>query len=51
MREQKGLATILIPLWESDPWWQLVCPDTNHFYDNIVDWVLMPRDDPTLFEA
>ena len=25
LREQKGLASMLIPLWESAPWWQLVC--------------------------
>ena len=24
LREQKGLASILISLWESTPWWQLV---------------------------
>ena len=35
--EQKGLAAMLIPLWESAPWWQFVCPDTNHFSDNGVD--------------
>ena len=51
LREQKGLATMLIPLWVSAPWWQLVCPDTNHFSDNVVNWVCLPRDDPTLFEA
>ena len=37
LREQKGLATMLIPLWESVPWWQVVSPDTNHFSDNVVD--------------
>ena len=28
-----------------------MCPDTNHFFDNVVDWVWLLRDDPTLFEA
>ena len=42
---------MLIPLWDSAPWWQLMCPDTNHFSDNVVDWVWLPRDDLTLFEA
>ncbi len=26
-------------------------PDTNHFADNVVDWVWLPRDDPSLFVA
>ncbi len=51
LREQKGVATMLIPLWKSAPRWQLVCPDTNHFSNNMDDWVWLPRDDPTLFEA
>ena len=38
-----------ISLWEFVPWWQLVCPDTNHFSDNMVDWAWLHRDDPTLF--
>jgi hypothetical protein len=42
---------MLIPMSESAPWWQPVCPDTNHFSNNVFDWVWLPRDDPTLFEA
>jgi len=43
---------MLIPLWEFAPcWWQLACPDTNHFSDNVVDWVWLRRDDPTLFQV
>ena len=42
---------MLIPFWESAPWWQLVCPDTNYFCNNVVDLAWLPRDDPTLFET
>ena len=42
---------MLIPLWESAPWWQLICPDIGHFADNVVDWVWLPRDDSSLFVA
>ena len=49
--EHKGLAPMLIPLWESAPWWQLICPDTNHFADIVVDWVWLPMDDSSLFMA
>ena len=42
---------MLIPLWESAPWWHLVCPDTNNFSKYVVDWVWLPRDDQTLFVA
>ncbi len=51
LREQRGLATMLIPLWDSAPWWQLVCPDTNHFSEFVLDWVALPRGDPSLFVA
>ena len=42
---------MLIPLWESAPWWQLVCPNTNHFSNNVVDWVWLPSDDLSLLVA
>jgi phytoene dehydrogenase-like protein len=51
LRKQRGLATMLIPLWDSAPWWQLVCPDTNHLSEFVVDWVALPRGDPSLFVA
>ncbi len=40
-----------IPLWESAPWWQLVCPDAAHLAECVVDRVGLPRDDPALFVA
>ncbi len=33
LREQKGVATMLIPLWEFAPWWQLLCPVSGHLSD------------------
>ena len=42
---------MLIPLWESTPWWQLACPDAAHFAECVVDWVWLPRSDPALFVA
>jgi len=51
LRERKGLATMLIPLRESAPWWELVCLDTNNFVDNVADWAWLPRDDSSLFVA
>ncbi len=42
---------MLIPLWESAPWWQLVCPDAAHFAECVVDWVWLHRDDLALFVA
>ena len=51
LREQNGLATTMIPLLKSAPGWQLICPDTNHVADNVVDWMWLPRDDPSLFVA
>jgi len=42
---------MLIPIWESAPWWQLVCPDASHFADCVVDWFPFPRGDLSLFVA
>ena len=42
---------MMIPIWESAPWWHLVFPDANHFVDCVVDWFLLPRGDPSLFVA
>ncbi len=51
LQDQKGTASMLIPFWKSAPWWQLVCPDACHFAECVVDWVWLPRDDPSLFVA
>ena len=51
LREQKGTASMLIPLWESAPWWHLVCPDASHLSDCVVDWLPLPRGDPSVFVA
>ncbi len=42
---------MLIPLWESAPWWQLVSPDACHFAECVLNWVWLLRDDPSLFVA
>ena len=42
---------MLIPIWESAPWWHLVCPGANHFADCVVDWFSLPMGDPSLFVA
>jgi hypothetical protein len=40
---------MLIPLWESAPWWHLVYPDASHLSDCVVDWFPLPKGDPSLF--
>jgi len=42
---------MLITLWESAPWWQLVCPCACHFVECVVDWIWLPKDDTSLFVA
>ena len=49
LREQEATATILVPLWDSATWWLLVAPDAVHLSDAVLDWVWLPREDPTLF--
>jgi hypothetical protein len=49
LQHDEGVATMLIPLWESATWWRLVVPDAAHFAEAVVDWVWLPRADPDLF--
>ena len=49
LREQKAVATILVPMWKSSTWWHLVVPDGSHLSECVVDWVCLPRGDPILF--
>ena len=45
------MATLLLPLWESATFWTLLVPDAIHFAEAVVDWVWLPRMEPTLFVA
>ena len=49
LQAQGAAASLLVPLWESATWWQLVTPEVGHLSDCIVDWVWLPREDPSLF--
>ncbi len=40
---------MLIPVWVSATWWHLVAPDMMHLSEKVVDWVWLPREDPSLF--
>ena len=40
---------MLVPLWESATWWEIVVPDAAHFSEEVVDWVRLPKGDPSLF--
>ena len=42
---------MIIPLWSSSTWWHLVAPDAMHLSNFFVDWVWIPRDDPSIFVA
>jgi hypothetical protein len=41
LREQQvvTLATLLVPMWESSTWWDLVVPDGPHLFQYVLDWV------------
>ena len=41
-------AIVLVPLWELATWWGLVVPDGAHFSEEVVNWVWLPRDNPSL---
>ena len=46
LREQRAVASMLVPLWKSATWWQLIAPEVGHLSDRVVDWLWLPRGDP-----
>ena len=46
---QNVKATIIVPLWTSATWWHLIAPDAFHLPEYVIDWVWLPRNDPSLF--
>ncbi len=49
LKHDGATANVLVPLWESATWWGLVVQDGAPFSEEFVDWVWLPRDDPSLF--
>jgi hypothetical protein len=39
----------MFPLRTSATWWHLIAPDAFHLSEFVVDWVWLPRNDPSLF--
>ncbi len=46
---QNVKATIIVPLWTSATWWHLIALDAFHLFEYVIDWVWLPRNDPSLF--
>ena len=49
LQSDATVATLLVLLWESATWWTLLVPDAIHLAEAVVDWVWLPRMEPTLF--
>ena len=49
LQHDGGIATMVIPLWESAKWWRLVVPDVAHFVEAVVDMVWLPMSGHDLF--
>ena len=49
LQHDGAIATVLVPLWESATWWGLDVPDRAHFSEEVVDWVWLSMNDPSLF--
>jgi hypothetical protein len=50
MESDAFTATLLVPLWVSAPRWPLLVPDAIRFIEAVVDWVWLPKMEPSLFE-
>jgi hypothetical protein len=46
---QECMATVIIPLWWSAPWWPVLCPAGEVFLPCVVGWVEIPRSIPLFF--
>ena len=49
LQSDAAFATLLVSSWESVTWWTILVPDAIHFAEAVVDWVRLPRMEPTLF--
>ena len=38
LEAERAAATIVVPMWTTQPWWLLLCPDGVHFADCVVQW-------------
>jgi hypothetical protein len=45
----RAKAVIIVLLWTSYIWGHLIAPDVVHFSENVVDWLWLPRNDPSIF--
>ncbi len=49
LQSDATVATLLVSLRESATWWTLLVPDAIYFTEAVVDWVWLPKMEPTLF--
>ena len=49
LREQKAIATLVVPLWTSATLWQSIALDAKHFSKFVIDWMWLPMKDSSLF--
>ncbi len=49
MRNCGAVGTLILPRWESAPFWPLVCPDGLGFADFVVGWLVLPSDKSIFF--
>ncbi|KAK3251825.1 hypothetical protein CYMTET_38851 [Cymbomonas tetramitiformis] len=38
LEAERSAATLVVPMWCTQPWWLLLCPDGVHFADCVVQW-------------
>jgi hypothetical protein len=50
MESDIATATLIVLLRESATWWTPLVPDAMRFAEALVDWVSLPRIEPSLFK-
>ena len=43
LRSDRAVASVVLPLWPSRPWWHLVAADGQHLAYYVTDWVHLDR--------
>ena len=49
LREQKAIATLIVPFWTSATLEHLIAPDAKHFSELVIDCMWLPMNDSSLF--
>jgi len=42
MRQCRAIGTLIVPCWQSDNYWPMLCPSGNGFVDQVIGYIDFP---------